>query len=88
MADPKEVPQKEVNDFHKNADTDGSRNSVHHTLGAQKEQGAPGNHDHRGGDSTLLFAGNTIIGTRGAATAINSIIALLVELGATDATTP
>ena len=64
MAAPKIPTTQEVTAFHKKADTDGSRTSIHHTLGGQKEQAAPGNHDHRGGDSVLLLDGTTISGAK------------------------
>ena len=44
-----EVPKApEVTKFHTNADTDGSREAIHHTLGPNSTQAAPGDHDHRG----------------------------------------
>lgn len=79
---------KEVEKFHTNADTDGSDGSVHHTLGPRKGQSAPGDHDHRGGNSKLLLEGVTITGSDATPlTIINSIVDALVELGATDNTT-
>lgn len=80
--------RKAVSDFHKNADTDGSDGSIHHTLGPRKGQAAPGDHDHRGGNSVLLLDGVTISGSRGGNAALTSVIAALVELGAVDTTTP
>lgn len=67
-------------------DTDGSDQSVHHTLGANKGQASPGDHDHRGGSSVALLQGMTITGTT-PAEIISSIVAILVDLGATDSTT-
>lgn len=78
--------QKEVSDFHTNADTDGGPKAKHHTLGANPNQSSPGNHTHDGGSSTLLLEGTTISGSRGGNAAVASIIAALVKLGATDAT--
>ena len=83
---PKETPPYQVTAFHRRSDVDGSRTSQHHTLGAQKEQAAAGNHDHRGGDSTSLLGGNVISGSRSGGAALASVIAILVELGATDST--
>lgn len=76
-----------VRKIHEKADTDGSEIAVHHTLGSGRNQAAAGNHDHRGGNSVLLLEGETITGSRGGGTALTSIIALLVTLGATDSTT-
>ncbi len=78
---------KEVTKFHSNADTDGNEGSLHHTLGPRKGQASPGDHDHRGGTSVLLLQGTTISGSRASGAALISVIAALVELGATDTTT-
>lgn len=83
----KKPTAKEVGDFHTNADTDGSQKSLHHTLGSTHNQASPGDHNHDGGSSTRLLDGVTLTGTRGTATAMTGIIAALVQLGATDATT-
>lgn len=83
------VPSRtEVAKFHTNADTDGSDGSLHHTLGARKGQAAPGDHDHRGGNSVALLLGNDITGSKASGAALQSIIDILVELGARDLTTP
>lgn len=79
--------EKEVVKFHTNADTDGDEGSLHHTLGPRKGQAAGGDHDHRGGNSVALFDGVTISGVRAGNTALASVIAALVELGAKDNTT-
>lgn len=82
-----EVPNStEVRKFHTNADTDGSEGSIHHTLGPGHHQAAAGDHDHRGGASVALLDGHTIEGDRSDGTALESVIALLVELGAKDNT--
>lgn len=78
---------KDVSKFHTNADTDGDEGSIHHSLGPRKGQAAGGDHDHRGGNSVALLQGTTISGSRGGNAAVTSIIAALVELGATDNTT-
>lgn len=86
---------KEVELFHRHADTDGSAKAIHHTLGNGKDQASPGNHSHDGGTSpridpkdiladTVTITGNK---TTGDATWRNSITAALVALGAKDATT-
>lgn len=75
---------KEVLDFHANDDVDVQPTSHHHTLGPTKNQAAAGDHTHRGDDSSLLFEGRTITGSRTNGTAVQSMIALFVELGASD----
>lgn len=79
---------EEVEDFHTNADVDTRIESIHHTLGPGASQAAPGNHLHDGGTSPLLLTGFTLTGSRGSSTALPSIIACLVRLGATDSTAP
>lgn len=86
-ADPTLPSAKEVEKFHTNADTDGSPKAVHHTIGINPNQAASGHHDHRGGNSVLLFEGLNITGSRDGNAAIQSIIDILVEFGATDLTT-
>jgi hypothetical protein len=81
------VQPEDVRRIHENADTDGSARAVHHTLGPGRDQAASGAHIHDGGDSRLLLDGSTITGSRSGGTALTSVIALLVQLGATDATT-
>ena len=78
---------KEVDDFHTNADTDQRSESLHHTLGPGPSQASPGNHTHDGGTSSPLWEGGTISGSRGGNVALASVIALLVQKGAIDATT-
>ena len=79
---------KEVNEFHENSDKDGGTKAQHHTLGAAAYQASPGNHTHDGGSSVSLLEGVNLTGSRGASTAMTSIIAALVQLGATDQTVP
>lgn len=85
-----ETPNRQaVAKFHTNADTDGNEGSIHHTLGPGHSQASPGDHDHRGGASVALLSGVTISGSHASPdTIITSILAALVELGATDSTTP
>lgn len=80
-------PATEVRKFHTHADTDGNEASAHHTLGPGHNQASPGDHDHRGGSSSALLAGTTITGAKAGNAALTSVIAALVELGATDTTT-
>jgi hypothetical protein len=82
-----EVDAQTVEQFHKKADTDSSQTAIHHTLGPRNGQAAPGDHNHNGANSVKLLAGTTITGSRGGNAAVASIIAALVKLGATDATT-
>lgn len=86
MVDKAKPSSKEVQDFHTNADTDGSSKSIHHTLGSGINQASPGTHTHDGGNSKLLLEGVTISGSRGGNAALASVIAALVSLGASDAT--
>lgn len=48
------VGPKEVNDLHKHADRDVSALAMHHTLGPNPTQAAPGNHKHDGSTSSKL----------------------------------
>lgn len=85
----KKPPPKDVIDFHTNSDKDGSQQAQHHSLGPGHNQAAPGDHSHDGGTSTRLspLDGTTISGSRSSGTALTSVIAALVSLGATDTTT-
>lgn len=76
-----------VADFHTNSDVDQDRDAQHHTLGFGPNQASPGSHNHRGSDSALLLDGIEITGSRGGNTALASVIAALVELGAKDSST-
>lgn len=76
-----------VEKFHRHADTDARREAIHHRIGTGTNQSASGSHRHDGSDSGLILEGTTLIGTRGTATAVGSIIAALVKLGASDNTT-
>lgn len=76
-----------VDDFHQQSDADTRSEAQHHTLGLKADQASPGNHTHDGGTSAPLWAGQTITGSRGGNMALASVIAILVQKGATDATT-
>lgn len=78
---------EEVENLHTHADTDARKEAIHHTVGPGENQAAPGNHNHRGGDSVQLLSGVTITGSRGGNIALLSVIQALVALGATDSTT-
>lgn len=79
---------EDVEKFHQNADVDTRREALHHTLGSAPNQAAPGDHTHRGGDSSPLLSGVVIAGSRQGNPALASMLAALVALGAEDATTP
>lgn len=78
---------KEVEVYHTNADTDGSNQSAHHTLGFKRGQASPGDHTHDGGTSKQLLDGVTLTGAKAGNAALTSVVAALVLLGATDNTT-
>lgn len=75
-------PPMQVKYFHKFADTDGSAEALHHTLGPGEGQAAPGSHKHDGGDSPFLLDAFTITGTRGTSAYYQSIEAALAAIGA------
>lgn len=77
---------KTVTEFHSNADTDASKDSVHHTLGTGNNQASPGAHRHDGSDSFQILEDFEITGSRASGTALASIIVALVQMGAIDKT--
>lgn len=77
---------KVVNEFHTNDDLDRDAASHHHSLGPNANQASPGSHRHDGSDSVLLLQGITLAGAKGGNVALASVIAALVNLGATDNT--
>jgi len=89
LKDEEERPSPQVVEkFHTNCDVDESKDSYHHTLGANTFQASPGSHTHNGADSVLLLQNIELTGSRGGNTALASVIAALVFLGAKDSTTP
>lgn len=76
-----------VAQFHRNADTDSSKQAIHHTIGPAADQVASGAHTHDGGETRQLLAGITITGSRGGNVALASVIDALQALGAEDNTT-
>lgn len=72
--------------FHTNDDLDSDKNSHHHSIGTDVNQAASGAHNHDGSNSVLLLDGYEITGNT-TDTKVNSIIAALARLGATDSTT-
>lgn len=81
-----EVAAKTVESFHRKADTDASQTAIHHTLGPRNGQSAAGDHKHGTSGYSAVLAGTTISGSRSSGAALVSVIAALVKLGATDAT--
>ena len=76
-----------ITDFHKHADTDTRRESLHHTLGPMETQGSPGSHSHDGGTSKKILDGYNLTGSKGSPSSMwPSILACLVRLGAKDST--
>lgn len=81
-------PSRVVEQFHRNADTDVRRESIHHTLGPSSSQASPGDHTHDGGSSKALLEGVVLTGSKANPTTMwPSIIQALVRLGAKDSTT-
>lgn len=76
-----------VNKFHNKSDVDTSSQSQHHTIGPKATQAASGKHNHDGRNSPQLLLGFTLTGSKGGNAAVASIVAALVQLGATDNTT-
>lgn len=77
-----------VEQFHKNADTNTRKESIHHTLGSAPSQASPGDHNHNGGSSRKLLESYTLSGSKSNPTTMwPSILQCLVRLGATDNTT-
>lgn len=77
----------DVREFHTNDDVDVSQESHHHSIGPGVNQAASGAHNHDGNNSPLLLEGVAITGAKAGNTAIASVVAALVQLGATDSTT-
>lgn len=82
-----DVPAKTVNSLHKKSDVDSSPQAQHHTLGPRGTQAASGIHTHLDGVSQPILTGVTITGAKAGNTALASVIAVLVAMGATDSTT-
>jgi hypothetical protein len=80
-------PPDEVARFHDRADTDGSANAAHHTLGTGHNQASPGDHTHNATNSKKLMVGISVTGSRGGNAALNDLInKLAAALGFTNAT--
>lgn len=83
---PRPAPQV-VAEFHTNSDVDAEKDAQHHTIGTGVNQASSGSHKHDGNDSFLLLDGVEIIGAKGGNTALASVIAALIGMGAKDSTT-
>lgn len=83
---PRPAPQV-VSEFHQNSDVDSEKDAQHHTIGTGVNQASSGAHKHDGNDSFLLLEGVELIGAKGGNTALASVIAALVGMGAKDSTT-
>ena len=88
MPDEQKSPNKRVvDDFHLNSDLNEGRQAQHHTLGFGANEASPGTHKHDGNDSYPLLQDFILTGSKSGGGALNSVIAALVQLGATDNTT-
>jgi hypothetical protein len=87
LAPAKYLTAQQVFEMHRNADTDKSGKAIHHTLGGQRYQAAPGDHIHDGGTSSYLWEGQTVTGSRGSGTALLSLLQILKTQGLNDGTT-
>jgi hypothetical protein len=76
-----------VEHLHTNADTDVRPQALHHTLGPGANQASPGDHNHDGTTSPLLFDKHIITGSKTDGTALNSVIQILTAFGAEDQST-
>jgi hypothetical protein len=72
---------------HAKSDVDSAIYAQHHTLGSSHNQASPGDHVHDGGISRKIASTIILTGSRSGGTALVSVIAALVALGATDSTT-
>lgn len=86
---------KEVNDFHRNADTNRDESAIHHTLGNDRAKASPGDHTHDGSDSSSLWSddgANAVIfnadltTNAGLQAAVGKLIDAMVMKGAADFT--
>lgn len=91
---PKTLSARDVQDIHRNADTDSTVFAVHHTLGLTPGSASPGSHVHDGKSSKPLpgYVNNTspvvVTGSRGGNVALASLLSALASKGIiTDGTT-
>lgn len=83
-------PARAVGQFHRNADVNAGRDAIHHTLGNQDYQAAPGSHIHQGGNGQALLDGITITGSRSAnvASILDQLANVVAQLGGINSTGP
>jgi len=82
------VDAQTVKAFHERSDVDSSQTAQHHSLGSKHDQAAAGDHNHRIGlPYKGALDGITITGSKAGNAALASVVAALVQLGATDSTT-
>jgi hypothetical protein len=93
--DPKNLDSRDVQEIHRNADTDSSFFALHHSLGLNQNQASPGAHVHDGKDSKVLtgYLNNTspitVTGSRGGNAALTSLLTALATKGIiTNSTSP
>lgn len=85
--DPNSLSARDVQNIHRNADSDATVFSVHHTLGINSGQASPGNHSHDGKSSKILsgyVANNApiaVVGSRGGNAALASLLTALATKG-------
>lgn len=82
-----QLTAEDLEKFHQKDDLDVRDESHHHSLGVGPTQAAKGSHTHMGGNGLPILTGQTITGSKGGNTALASVIAILVAMGATDAST-
>jgi hypothetical protein len=78
---------QQVNEFHRNSDLDKDRESQHHSLGPSRYQAAPGDHNHDGSSSSLIFDNVTITGSKSSGAAFTNLMVQLAKIGLIDGTT-
>ena len=81
------LPAEDVEKFHLKSDLDVRNESQHHTLGLGPTQAASGAHTHMDGNGMPILTGRTITGSTGGNSALQSVISILVDMGAVDGTT-
>jgi hypothetical protein len=85
--DPSNLSARQVQDLHRNADSDSSVFAIHHTLGIGQNQSSPGNHLHDGKTSKGLtgYVTNSspivVVGSRAGNAALASLLTALATKG-------
>lgn len=81
------VTAKQVQDFHRNADTDTSVFGIHHSIGLGPNQASSGSHTHDGKGSKKLpgyvvnDAPVAVTGSRGGNVALANLLTVLASKG-------